>query len=108
MRKSLLSGTLAFACASWCGAGNKFVQHNLVSDLVGMADHLDPCLINPWGIVATATSPFWVSLNGTGLSAIYDGNGNPNALIVGVPGSAGPTPPAGQSSAPPLGPRAPT
>jgi uncharacterized protein (TIGR03118 family) len=108
MRKLLLSGTLVFACASWCGAANKFVQHNLVSDLAGMADHLDPCLVNPWGIVATSTSPFWISLNGTGLSAIYDGNGNANALIVGVPGSAGTTPPAGQCRAAAFGAGAPS
>jgi len=68
MRKILLSGTLVCACASWCGAANKFVQHNLVSDLPGVADHLDACLVNPWGIAATATSPFWVSLNGSGLA----------------------------------------
>ncbi len=108
MRKLLLSGTLVFACASWCGAANKFVQHNLVSDLAGMADHLDPCLVNPWGIVATSTSPFWISLNGTGLSAIYDGNGNANNLIVGVPGSAGTTPRAGQCRAAAFGAGAPS
>src|SRR5260370_33115109 len=108
MRKLLLSGTLVSECARWCGAANKFVQHNLVSDLAGMADHLDPCLINPWGIVATATSPFWISLNGTGLSAIYDGNGNANALIVGVPGSAGTTPPARQCRAATFGAGAPS
>ena len=108
MWKLLLSGTLVLACASWCGAANKFVQHNLVSDLAGMADHLDPCLINPWGIVATNTSPFWVSLNATGLSAIYDGNGNANNLIVGVPGPAGATPPGQQCRATAFGAGAPT
>ncbi len=55
-----------------------------------------PCLINPWGIVASPTSPFWVSLNGAGLSALYDGNGNAEALIVGVPGPAGTTTPGQQ------------
>jgi uncharacterized protein (TIGR03118 family) len=108
MRKILLSGTLVFACASWCGAANKFVQHNLVSDLAGMADHLDPCLVNPWGIVATNTSPFWLSLNGTGLSAIYDGNGNANALVVGVPGPASATAPGQQCRATAFGPGAPS
>jgi uncharacterized protein (TIGR03118 family) len=96
-----------FACAGFCGAANNYVQHNLVSDIPGMADHLDPCLINPWGIVATATSPFWISLNGTGLSGIYDGNGNANALIVNVPGSQGATAPAEQCRAA-FGPGAPS
>ena len=94
------------ACASWCGAANKFVQHNLVSDLPGMADHLDACLVNPWGIAATATSPFWVSLNGSGLAGIYDGNGNPNTLLVNVPGPAGATAPGGQCRSTTLGPGA--
>ena len=50
---------------------------NLVSNIPGVAaDHIDPNLINPWGIVATSTSPFWVSDNGAGLSTLYNG-GNP-------------------------------
>ena len=108
MQKILLSGSLIFACAGWCGAVNKFVQHNLVSDITGMADHLDPCLINPWGIVATSTSPFWLSLNGSGLSGIYDGNGNVNALIVGVPGPAGTATPGQQCRSTAFGPGAPS
>lgn len=108
MRKLLISGTLVCACASWCGAANKFVQHNLVSDLAGMADHVDACLINPWGIVATATSPFWISLNGTGLAGIYDGNGNPNGLVVNAPGPAGATASAQQCRATPFGAGAPS
>ncbi|HXB72904.1 MAG TPA: TIGR03118 family protein [Candidatus Acidoferrales bacterium] len=108
MRKTLLSGILTLACAGWCSAANKYVQHNLVSDLTGMADHLDPCLINPWGIVASPTSPFWVSANRTGLSTLYDGNGTPASLIVGVPGPAGATPPAQQCGTTALGPGAPS
>jgi uncharacterized protein (TIGR03118 family) len=107
MRKTLISGSLLFACAGLCGAANSFVQHNLVSDIPGLADRLDPCLINPWGIVATPTSPFWISLNGTGLSGIYDGNGNANTLIVNVPGPAGVTAPAQQCRAA-FGPGAPS
>ena len=70
-------------------AANRFAQHNLVGDVPGTADHIDPCLVNPWGIVASPTSPFWVSANGTGLSTVYDGNGTPNSLIVGVSGPTG-------------------
>lgn len=89
MRNLFFSGILSLACADWCSAANKYVQHNLVSDLAGVADRLDPCLINPWGIVASPTSPFWVSANGAGLSTVYDGNGNPSTLIVNIPGPAG-------------------
>src|SRR5690348_12868467 len=51
------------------------LQSNLVSDLPNVADHLDPALVNPWGISESATSPFWVSDNGSGLSTLYDSHG---------------------------------
>jgi uncharacterized protein (TIGR03118 family) len=94
MRKILLSGIVVAACAGLCSAANKYVQHNLVSDVAGMADHLDPCLVNPWGIVASPTSPFWVSANGTGLSTLYDGNGTAAKLVVGISGPGSATAPA--------------
>jgi uncharacterized protein (TIGR03118 family) len=89
MQKLILSGIIAFACAGWCAAANKYVQHNLVSDIAGTADQTDPCLINPWGIAASPTSPFWVSANGTGLSTLYNGNGIAASLVVSIPGLAG-------------------
>jgi len=89
MRNLLLAGSIVFSFFGSCAAANKFVQHNLVSDIAGTADHLDPCLVNPWGIVSSPSSPFWVSANGTGLSTLYDGNGNASSLIVGIPGPAG-------------------
>src|SRR6266852_3909542 len=95
MRKLFLTGILAFAYAGSGRAANKFVQPNLVSDIAGMADRLDPCLVNPWGIVASPTSPLWVSANGAGLSTLYDGNGSAASLIVNIPGPAG-TPSPGQ------------
>jgi uncharacterized protein (TIGR03118 family) len=60
-------------------AANQYVQHNLVSDQTGVADFVDPNLINPWGICTSATSPFWLSDNGTGLSTLYTSIGTPNA-----------------------------
>lgn len=59
--------------------GNAYLQHNLVSDQPGVADITDPNLVNPWGIYASAASPFWISDAGTGLSTVYSsatsGNG---------------------------------
>jgi len=52
-----------------------YLQHNLVSDLPGIADHTDPNLINPWGIAFGPTTPFWIADNHTSASSIYDGNG---------------------------------
>jgi len=45
----------------------RFAQTNLVSDVPGLAAATDPHLVNPWGLVASATSPWWVADNGTGV-----------------------------------------
>jgi uncharacterized protein (TIGR03118 family) len=52
-----------------------YLQTNLVSDIPGMAAATDPRLVNPWGLTASSTSPFWVSDNGTGLATLYTGQG---------------------------------
>jgi hypothetical protein len=49
---------------------NSYLRHNLVSDLPGIADFVDPNLVNPWGISASATSPFWISDNGSGATTL--------------------------------------
>jgi uncharacterized protein (TIGR03118 family) len=84
--------------AGVCGAVTTYLQTNLTSDLPGVAAHLDPNLVNPWGIASLATSPFWISDNGTGLSTLYNGSGTPQALVVTVP-----PPPGGASPSAPTG-----
>ena len=47
---------------------------NFQSDIPGVAQHVDPNLVNPWGMAASATSSngvIWVSDNGTGVSTLY-------------------------------------
>ena len=68
----LLAVAAATACAlTSTGAGAAgYAQTNLVSDLPG-ATILDASLVNPWGISASSTSPFWVSDNGSGVVTIY-------------------------------------
>jgi len=73
-----------------------FEQTNLVSDVPGLAANTDPNLVNPWGLAFSATSPFWVSDQGTGVSTLYDGAGNINATVVTVPGGSPPSGPTGQ------------
>ncbi len=59
---------------------------NLTSDIPNVGTQpTDPDLVNPWGIVASSTSPFWVSDNGSGKLTLYDGTGAKQALIVAVP-----------------------
>jgi uncharacterized protein (TIGR03118 family) len=71
-----------------------YEQHNLVSDISGVADYLDSNLVNPWGIASSSTSLFWISDNQTGVSTIYNGSGQPNALIVTIPPPSGVTSPS--------------
>ena len=75
-----------------------FNQTNLVSSVAGMAAVTDSNLINPWGMSSSATSPIWVSDQGSGLSTLYNPNGNPikQGLVVTIPASGPPSGPTGQ------------
>src|SRR5262245_60132465 len=61
--------------ASKKAADNGYSVHNLVSDQPGVADHLDPHLVNAWGITASSGSPWWVADNGMDVSTLYNGAG---------------------------------
>jgi uncharacterized protein (TIGR03118 family) len=74
---------------------NSYVQHNLVSDLPGMADITDDSLVNPWGLAQGPSSPAWVADNGTNVATLYRGDGvvgplQKVPLTVAIPGD-GPT-----------------
>jgi uncharacterized protein (TIGR03118 family) len=91
MRK--LSLLLFCSVAGSLFAANSYLVHNLVSDVAGMADHVDPNLVNPWGNGFGPTSPFWIGNNGTGTSTLYDGTGTALPLVVKIPsGGASTTP----------------
>ena len=45
----------------------------------------DPDLVNPWGVSFSATSPFWVSDNGTGKATLYNSVGVKQGLVVSMP-----------------------
>jgi uncharacterized protein (TIGR03118 family) len=69
---------------------NSYTVTPLVSDQPGVAPNTDPNLVNAWGLTSSATSPWWVSDNGTDKSTLYRGSdGQPQALVVDVAG--GPT-----------------
>jgi PepSY-associated transmembrane protein len=85
-RRLLAATTLVLFAGS--AAGQHYTQVNLVSNQTAQAVHQDPNLVNGWGIARSATTPWWISDNGTGKSTIYNGNtGNPGALVVAVPGA---------------------
>jgi uncharacterized protein (TIGR03118 family) len=82
-----------------------FLQINFVANRPRLALFTDPKLVNPWGIVASMTSPFWVNDNGAGVATLYSfGNPapgmpfGPQPLVVFIPTGAGgmtPTNPTG-------------
>lgn len=69
----------------------QFLVTNLVSDQAGVGKITDANLVNAWGISFGATSPFWVSSNGKGISVLYSVNPATNiptkvGLEVAIPG----------------------
>jgi len=77
-----------------------FTESDLISDGPIASDHVDPLLVNPWGLVAGGGGPFWDGNNGTGTSSLFDGAGNVSTGLpfVTVPPPAGSAP--GTTSAP--------
>jgi uncharacterized protein (TIGR03118 family) len=76
-------------------AGAVFSATNVVTDSGSAAAHVDPNLINGWGIAFNPKGYVWVANQGTSTSTLYDGQGVQQSLIVTVPagagGKAGPT-----------------
>jgi uncharacterized protein (TIGR03118 family) len=67
-----------------------YQQTNLVSDIQGFAQNPpngqpDTQLLNPWGLVASPTSPWWVSDNNGGVATLYNGQGVKQGLVVNIP-----------------------
>jgi uncharacterized protein (TIGR03118 family) len=66
-----------------------FTVTNLVADTGSAAASVDGSLVNPWGLSAGPTTPWWTSNNGSNDSTLYSGSGAKQALTVAVAG--GPT-----------------
>jgi uncharacterized protein (TIGR03118 family) len=92
-----IAGLASPALAGSTGIANRsYVQHNLVSDVPGLATHTDANLRNPWGTATGPGLPIWVSDNAAGATTLYDGAGNsvtgPNGqhvVAIPAPTSAG-------------------
>ena len=74
------------ACST-SAAAQAYQQVNLVSDFnAGLAQTQDTHLVNPWGLISSSTSPFWVADNNGGVSTLYNGNtGAIVPLVVKIP-----------------------
>jgi uncharacterized protein (TIGR03118 family) len=89
-RVFVLAGLAATGVAPAATIG--YFQTNLTSDIPGLAANVDPLLINPWGMSFSATSPFWLSDQGSNVATLYNGAGVPNGLVVSTPPVPGPGP----------------
>ena len=70
------------------GPSQFYDQHNLVSDIPGLADHTDSNLVNAWGLDASPTSPWWISDNGSGKATLYNVSSGAITIFT-VPGAGG-------------------
>jgi len=61
---------------------------NFQADIPGVAQHVDPNLVNPWGMAASSTGVIWVSDNGTGVSTLDNQDGTARPLVVEIPTAA--------------------
>ncbi|SDG04893.1 TIGR03118 family protein [Chitinophaga filiformis] len=72
-------------------ATKNYNQVNLVTDVGGgpySSTKVDANLINPWGIAVNPAGVIWITANGTGLSTVYDKDGNIllSPVSIGSPG----------------------
>lgn len=78
---------------------SRYQEVDLISDVPGLAAHLDENLVNAWGIAHSAGSPWWIDAADAGLSLVKNGAGEPfppaSPLVVSIPGVAGPGAPTG-------------
>jgi uncharacterized protein (TIGR03118 family) len=82
--------SLALVSAAKAAPSDQYVVRNLVSSTATIpADRVDPNIKNAWGLVSSATSPWWPANNGTNTSTIIPATGAINNTVVQVAG--GPT-----------------
>ena len=55
---------------------------------------IDPNLVNPWGLAFNPAGPIWVADNGTGVSTVYNAQGQIQTLVVTIPPASGGTSPS--------------
>ena len=88
VRSSITTILLTLAALSFGPAAaraDSYSWTNLQSDIPGVAAHVDPNLINPWGMAASSGGTIWVSDNGAGVSTLYHQDGTALSLIVTIP-----------------------
>jgi len=84
---ALLLAACAASIVTAAEPGNKYHRRDLVSDGGVPAEHVDPDLVNAWGLAASGGSPWWVNAADAGKSLLYNGAGVKQGLVVTVPGA---------------------
>jgi uncharacterized protein (TIGR03118 family) len=79
--------TLAILTATSARA-DTYSWTNFQSDIAGVAQHVDPNLVNPWGMSVSSNGTIWVSDNGTGVATLYGQDGTARSLVVTIPTAA--------------------
>lgn len=76
---------------------NSYKLTPLVSDANASVPHVDPNLLNPWGICVIPGQPFWVSDNNSGFTTLYSFDDTPQgkSRIAPPKGSSNPATPTG-------------
>ncbi len=70
------------------GRADTYSWTNFQSDIAGVAQHIDPNLVNPWGMSVSGGGTIWVSDNGTGVATLYHQDGTAVSLVVEIPTAA--------------------
>lgn len=96
-RKAVLATTFVLLLQMSAFA-QRYARKDLTTDsaVVSSSANIDTNLVNAWGLARATGSPWWVADNGTGLSTLYNANGQAQSLVVTIPtpdgtGTAAPT-----------------
>src|ERR1700745_2455321 len=81
--------TLVAARAEGRGPSQFYSQHNILSDIPGLADHTDTDVVNAWGLDSGPATPWWISDKGTGKTTLFNISANAVQATFTVPGAGG-------------------
>jgi uncharacterized protein (TIGR03118 family) len=81
----LVAGTSFALSMGAIAFGQHYVQTNLDANTSGVAEATDSQLVNSWGLTRSSGSTWWVSDNLKGVSTLYNGPGQKQALVVTIP-----------------------
>ena len=89
LKRGLLVTLASFAVAApaaQAAPSDQYVTHNLMSSNTALipADRQDPLLVNPWGLAASAGSPWWPVNQGSNTSTIVNASGTVNATLARI------------------------